>query len=122
MRLSQKNPSIEKAGFRSPDPVRMSGLSRAVEVADTLPADAADGPPNFAEQVAAEEPLPFVMAEMALWGAVVSVLTIPIGLVGMFIAPLYPFGRIFETAAETLAAKSNPISGAEGLPAHSVAG
>jgi len=35
----------------------------------------------------AEEPLPFVMAEMALWGAALSALMIPIGVVTLMASP-----------------------------------
>jgi hypothetical protein len=34
-----------------------------------------------------EEPLPFVMAEMALWGTAMSALMIPIGVVAMIASP-----------------------------------
>jgi hypothetical protein len=34
-----------------------------------------------------EEPLPFVMAEMAVWGAAMSALMIPIGVVALMASP-----------------------------------
>ncbi len=55
-------------------------------------------PDSIAMAIAEEEPLPMVIAEMALWGAGLSALLIPIGIMGLMAAPFAAVGNIFRPA------------------------
>ena len=71
-------------------------------VRHTLPVDevSALSPDSIATAITEEEPLPVVIAEMALWGAGISALMIPIGIMGLMAAPFAAVGNIFRPAPE----------------------
>lgn len=52
------------------------------------------------EGAATEEPLPFVMAEMALWGTAMSALMIPIGLFTLVASPFAVARDIFRSKTQ----------------------
>ncbi len=57
-------------------------------------------PETIATAITSEEPLPVVIAEMALWGAGMSALLIPIGIMGLFAAPFAAVGNVFRPASQ----------------------
>jgi hypothetical protein len=57
-------------------------------------------PDSIAAAIRNEEPLPVVMVEMALWGAGMSALMIPIGIMGMLAAPFAAVGNVFRPAPQ----------------------
>jgi len=57
-------------------------------------------PDSIATATTEEESLPMVIAEMALWGAGMSALMIPIGIMGLLAAPFAAVGNIFRPATE----------------------
>jgi hypothetical protein len=59
-------------------------------------------PETVATAVTHEEPLPIVIAEMALWGAGISALMIPIGIMGLMAAPFAVVGNIFRPVPQAL--------------------
>jgi len=62
--------------------------------------ESALSPDSIATALTEEEPLPIVMAEMALWGMGISALMIPIGIMGLCAAPFAAVGNIFHPAAQ----------------------
>ncbi len=65
--------------------------------------EAAVKPESIAAAVA-EEPLPFVMGEMALWGVGMATLLIPVSLLGLVISPFIEAGNIFMPDRQSEAA------------------
>lgn len=59
-------------------------------------------PESIAAAIAHEEPLPIVIVEMALWGAGMSALMIPIGFLGILAAPFAAIGNVFRPAPQAV--------------------
>jgi hypothetical protein len=73
------------------------------QLPNTKPVDelGALSPDSIVTAITEEEPLPMVMAEMALWGMGMSALMIPIGIMGLLAAPFAAVGNIFHPAVES---------------------
>ncbi len=54
--------------------------------------------------VVAEEPLPLMMGEMALWGVGMATLLIPVSLLGLVISPFVAAGNMFLPGGQSEAA------------------
>lgn len=66
---------------------RQKNLPIAAEAPLILPELMPAPAPGSPAAVVKEEPLPFMVAEMALWGAAMSALVIPIGVATMLASP-----------------------------------
>ncbi len=64
--------------------------NKALHITDTTPL------PDAVAKVKSEEPLPIVMGEMALWGAAMSALMIPISIIGILASPVIAAGNLFR--------------------------
>jgi hypothetical protein len=80
--------------LQNKEPKRRVPHTRSVHEESTI------SPESIATAIAEEEPLPMVIAEMALWGAGLSALMIPIGIMGLMAAPFAAIGNIFRPATE----------------------
>jgi hypothetical protein len=56
--------------------------------------------------VVEEEPLPFMMAEMALWGAAMSALMVPIGIATLIASPFAVAGDLWRSRGGVPAAEA----------------
>ena len=83
-RLTQSKETLKQktSSVRRKQPVAETMRRAATESAAVI-----EEAGSVASEVATEEPLPFVMAEMALWGTAMSALMIPIGIATLLASP-----------------------------------
>lgn len=85
---------------------RQKNLPIAPEAPLVLPEVSAAPAPGSPAAVVNEEPLPFMVAEMALWGAAMSALVIPIGVATVLASPFAIAREMWRSRGSELTAQT----------------